>query len=347
MSAVVGFFASIILFVQGLFGFAGGSPEAVPVARAQPAAVATALTQQTASAANPFFDPSAPPVSPADTAPVFSPPPPRTVINQPVVERIIERVYTEPVERVVPQGNAGISADKLTAILTDFGKSIEARLASINPPKADIPQHIASAGNAIGYYFAPASQRIDQLTSTAINTPTITGGTISGATVSGYLPLSGGTLTGTLTGTNLSLSGVLTAPYFTATSTTATSTFAGGLTAANGSFNILQNGNIGIGTTGPLQKLTIVANTDDQGSEGMSHGLAVNSGSAGQTIWMGYDGTDDVGYINAAKSGQIRPVALQTRGGNVGIGTTTPWGKLSITGSGTGTGLAFAVADSA
>ncbi|MBI2030205.1 tail fiber domain-containing protein [Candidatus Kaiserbacteria bacterium] len=36
-----------------------------------------------------------------------------------------------------------------------------------------------------------------------------------------------------------------------------------------------------------------------------------------------------------------------TGAGSVGIGTSTPWGKLSIKGSGTGTGLAFAVADSA
>ena len=35
-----------------------------------------------------------------------------------------------------------------------------------------------------------------------------------------------------------------------------------------------------------------------------------------------------------------------TSSGNIGFGTTTPWGRLSITGAGTGTGIAFATANS-
>jgi hypothetical protein len=45
-------------------------------------AAATAATQIASSTP---FDPSAPPVTPADTAPAFSPPPPQTVINQSVI----------------------------------------------------------------------------------------------------------------------------------------------------------------------------------------------------------------------------------------------------------------------
>jgi hypothetical protein len=271
MHAIVAFFASIIAVVSSVFASPTVAPNALIDSQAKHTAAAAAT--QIASS-NPFFDPSASPVTPADPTPAFSSPPPQTVINQPVVERIIERV--------VPQGNAGISADKLTAILTDFGKSIEARLAAINPPKADIPQQIAAAGNAGVSGFFPASQRIDQLSNTAINAPTITGGAISGASSVGassgaFDALSAGTLalSGALTGTDATFSGTLTAgtlnvaglssqgaligPYFTATSTTATSTFAGGLTAANGGFSILQNGNVGIGTQSPTAKLAIEA----------------------------------------------------------------------------------------
>lgn len=58
------------------------------------------------------------------------------------------------------------------------------------------------------------------------------------------------------------------------------------------------------------------------------------------SIWMGYDPTNDCGYINSARSGQIRPVCLQTRGGGVGIGLTNPsytlhtyGGAIGVTGT--------------
>jgi hypothetical protein len=279
MHTVAAFVASIVTFVSGLFGsplLASNSTVNVPAA--QPAAVAAA---QTEIIGDPFNDPDAvsavvaaiPATAPA---PMFSPPPAQTVINQPVIERIIERI--------VPQGGA-MSAQTLAAILADFEQSISSRIAALNPPKAAISEQVAAPGNSAGYYFAPASQRIDQITNTAINTPTITGGAISGASSVGaasgsFDALSAGTLnlSGALTGTDATFSGVLTAgtlnvagvssggaitgPYFTATSTTATSTFAGGFTAANNGFSILQNGNVGIGTAVPTAALMLVGDTN-------------------------------------------------------------------------------------
>lgn len=259
MHAVAAFFASIITFVSGFFAPAVASNSPVDVRTTQPAAAAAA---QTEIAGDPFNDPAAASAVVAVTAvapaPADPPPPTQTVINQPVIERIVERI--------IPQGAATVSTQTLAAILADFEQSISSRIAALNPPKAAIPEQVAAGGNATGIFF-PASQRIDQITNTAINTPTITGGTISGASVSGYLPLAGGTLAGALSGTDLNLSGVLTAgtlnvgglsssgalvaPYFSATSTTATSTLAGGFTAASSTFNILQNGNVGIGTANP------------------------------------------------------------------------------------------------
>lgn len=51
------------------------------------------------------------------------------------------------------------------------------------------------------------------------------------------------------------------ADSFFATSTTATSTFAGGLVAGNGIFNVLQGGLVGIGTTSPTSQLSVQGNS--------------------------------------------------------------------------------------
>ncbi|MGE0236081.1 tail fiber domain-containing protein [Methylocystis sp.] len=84
------------------------------------------------------------------------------------------------------------------------------------------------------------------------------------------------------------------------------------------------------------------------------------SASTDQKFWdMSSDvsGTFHLYAVNDSFSAYNDVLTLSRSGANgssavfstqqVGIGTTTPWGKLSITGSGTGTGLAFAVADSA
>ena len=122
------------------------------------------------------------------------------------------------------------------------------------------------------------SQKIDQLSNVTLTNATVNG--VSGLTdadipdsltASNYLPLSGGTLTGdlalsgTLTAGTLSVAGISSAgaligPYVTATSTLATSTFAGALSVGTNALTVLQNGYTGIGTASPSTKFHLYAN---------------------------------------------------------------------------------------
>ena len=71
----------------------------------------------------------------------------------------------------------------------------------------------------------------------------------------------------------LSVVGETVSSYFTATSTTATSTFAGGLNVENGGLIYdYSTNNVGIGTTSPYTKLSVTGNTSVTGTTlGTSH----------------------------------------------------------------------------
>ncbi|MBU1557999.1 hypothetical protein KKC45_03495, partial [Patescibacteria group bacterium] len=148
---------------------------------------------------------------------------------------------------------------------------------------------------------------------------------------------------GKVTASTLTATSSMSAPYFTATSATATSTFAGGLNVANGGLVYdYSTGNVGIGNI-PSQKLTI-----ESSSNASSPLLITESGggtlflirelSGGDSEIRGYD-TDGNLDVNLSTNGDS-----YLDGGNLGIGTTSPFAKLAVTN--TGTGNSFLVEDS-
>ncbi|MFT3868486.1 MAG: hypothetical protein QM715_08310 [Nibricoccus sp.] len=113
----------------------------------------------------------------------------------------------------------------------------------------------------------------------------------------------------------------------------------------NGAFSnpwtVLKNGNIGIGTTTPMQKLSVVGGTFNVGSDGDYYGAWLSGGQSvdsylGLGTW--YSQAGYIKWFNAARRLAIyttssgEPVTLQENGGNVGIGTTSPGEKLSVNG---------------
>jgi hypothetical protein len=136
------------------------------------------------------------------------------------------------------------------------------------------------------------------------------------------------------------------APYFIATSTTATSTFAGGVNVAGTTgFSVFPGGNVTIGTASPgaNDKVTIsgqvTINTDTPivANSGSSSGFRISSYTSRlvQNYLMLY-GKGRVTGTNTGtwqfNDGTIDTVSFLT-GGNVGIGTTSPFAKLSVYGS--------------
>jgi len=131
------------------------------------------------------------------------------------------------------------------------------------------------------------------------------------------------------------------------------------------------NGNVGIGTIAPLGKLDIVGSNnpgvggepthlgtfrliDSGGFAGLAGGLEFKSTSGGggygfriSSPDLGNGETPLYFQRRANSATWTDSMTILGSNGNVGIGITSPTAKLSVTGSGTGTGLAFNVADSA
>ena len=82
------------------------------------------------------------------------------------------------------------------------------------------------------------------------------------------------------------------------------------------------SGNIGIGTTSPTSKLYIQTDTAYSGNEAAAHGINIGTGVAADDhyLYMGADKTNDLSYIQSVGNQTYKPLVLQGRGGNVGIG---------------------------
>jgi hypothetical protein len=151
----------------------------------------------------------------------------------------------------------------------------------------------------------------------------------------------------------LSVVGETVAEKFTATSTTATSTLAGGLSVAGSSgLTVLQNGNIGIGTANPQRQLHVRANTPEirLDATGSAYGGALTFTRNNTLHWYFQEdafgtGSNDFNLYNSTGSGPAQAFVV-TATGNVGIGTTSPAARLSVTGAGTSAGRTFALANS-
>jgi hypothetical protein len=93
--------------------------------------------------------------------------------------------------------------------------------------------------------------------------------------------------------------------------------------------SLLGNGNVGFGTTNPTQQLQVTG----QGFFTSSSASPDPGDSSGTGIRIGYQGTDDYGYINANTTGlAAKRLILQQNGGNVGIGTTDAGATLEVRG---------------
>ena len=109
---------------------------------------------------------------------------------------------------------------------------------------------------------------------------------------------------------------------------------------------ILQTGNVGIGTSSPLNRTHIVGPTLTRGSE-TTYGLAISDiGDQTKTLILGYDLVNDVGIIEAIDQQTAwKNLALAVSAGNVGIGTPTPAYKLDVYGTIRATGDVIAYSD--
>ncbi|MBU3925705.1 hypothetical protein KJ763_00855, partial [Patescibacteria group bacterium] len=241
--------------------------------------------------------PSASPTS--DIADVAKPASDVVVIQNPVVKTVVEKT----IEKII----SGLTSEELNTKLNQLNSQILNQISGLK-------NELASQINANQHSIA-LTNRINNLGSVTISNPTFSG-TVAGLTdamipdditASNYLTLSGGVITGALdVGGNTDITGDL--------------TVGGNTIVINGQINVgdkvITQGDIGVGTSTPMAKLAVQA-TD----------IATTS----MVIW-GID-AQTLPHLQIFSNSGIEQFTF-TADGNLGVGTSSPFSKLSVGGSG-------------
>ncbi len=197
-------------------------------------------------------------VSVGATAPVF----PVGTTQPRVIERVIERV----VEKQPFIIGGGLTSEEIDARFQQISNKLNSDLARYTSLQSATSQAI--------YQTISYSSKIDKLENITITTPTISGGTISNATFSGTISSLTVSSTGTSTYTNgidvndgcFSVRGVCVGSGGSGTIDTGTTGYfayyaSDGTTLSATSSLVVSSGNIGIGTTSPYARLSVVGET--------------------------------------------------------------------------------------